>query len=112
MFAVPADEKLKVKQKRSKASVNVPQRFFPRGSTAAQSSFGSGLVLQSKMADGGEEVSVENHKNEEEVELDLAKCATEFAQYCQVDVRNEVKCPSEINFEQYFDKTTADYCLI
>jgi len=45
----------------------------------------------SKMADGGEEGLLENHKTEELVELDLAKCAAEFAQYCQVDVRNESK---------------------
>ena len=42
------------------------------------------------MADGGEEVLIENNKTEEEIELDLGKCAAEFAQYCQVDVRNEV----------------------
>ena len=35
------------------------------------------------MADGGGEESLEgDSKNEEEVELDLAKCAKEFAQYC------------------------------
>ncbi|KAJ7365001.1 biogenesis of lysosome- organelles complex 1 subunit [Desmophyllum pertusum] len=43
------------------------------------------------MADGGEQVLVENCKSENEGELDLAKCAAEFAQYCQVDVTNESK---------------------
>ena len=42
------------------------------------------------MAEGGEETLVENGKLEDEVELDLGKCAEEFAQYCQVDVRKEV----------------------
>lgn len=42
------------------------------------------------MADGGEQVLAENSKSEDEGELDLAKCAAEFAQYCQVDVTNEV----------------------
>ena len=54
------------------------------------------------MADGGEEGLLENHKTEELVELDLAKCAAEFAQYCQVDVRNEVWYPSVLNFDKCF----------
>ena len=37
-------------------------------------------------------------KNGEEVELDLAKCAKEFAQYCQVDVTNEVTYSSKVPF--------------
>ena len=51
------------------------------------------------MADGGAEESLEgDSKNEEEVELDLAKCAKEFAQYCQVDVTNEVTYSSKVSF--------------
>lgn len=51
---------------------------------------GSKLLLRFKMADGGEQALVENGKSEDEEELDLAKCAAEFSQYCQVDVRKEV----------------------
>lgn len=46
------------------------------------------------MADGGDQALVGNGKSEDEEELDLAKCAAEFAQYCQVDVRKEVWYPS------------------
>lgn len=87
MFAVQADEKLKVKRT---PPVNVQKRFFSACSTADQKIFGSKLFHPSKMAEGGEETLVENGKLEDEVELDLAKCAEEFAQYCQVDVRKEV----------------------
>lgn len=48
------------------------------------------------MADGGEQALVENGKSEDEEELDLAKCAAEFAQYCQVDVRKESKSIEDI----------------
>ena len=48
------------------------------------------------MADGGG-VLAENAKTEEEVELDLARCAAEFAAYCQVDVKNEVWYTSVID---------------
>ena len=89
MFVIQADEKLKVKGTRS-TFVNVRKRFFTARSTADQSVVGSMLLLRSKMADGGEQALVENGKAEDEVELDLAKCAAEFAQYCQVDVRKEV----------------------
>lgn len=70
--------------------MNVRQRFFTAWSTADQNVVGSNVLLRSKMADGGEQVLVENSKSENEGELDLAKCAAEFAQYCQVDVTNEV----------------------
>lgn len=53
------------------------------------------------MADAGGAL-VENTKTEEEVELDLARCAAEFAAYCQVDVRNEVWCTSVIDWVKYF----------
>ncbi|XP_015773559.1 PREDICTED: breast carcinoma-amplified sequence 4-like [Acropora digitifera] len=43
------------------------------------------------MAESGETLAENTIKPEEEIELDLAKCAAEFAQYCQVDVRNESK---------------------
>lgn len=73
---------------------NVSKRFetflFTTRLTADQSVVGSKLLLRSKMADGGEQALVENGKSEDEEELDLAKCAAEFAQYCQVDVRKEV----------------------
>ena len=97
MFAVPADKKLKSEATTPQSLLNVRQRFLPRGVTADQSVCDSRLILGSKMADGGEEVLVENNKTEEEVELDLGKCAAEFAQYCQVDVRNEVWYPSVID---------------
>ena len=90
MFADPADKKLKSEATTPQSLVNVRQRFLPRGVAADQSVCGSRLLLGSKMADGGEEVVLENHKTEEEIELDLGKCTAEFAQYCQVDVRNEV----------------------
>lgn len=65
------------------------------------------------MAFSGEEMLIENNKTEEEVELDLGKCAAEFAQYCQVDVRNEVWYPSVIDSEKYFlteeGLTQSDY---
>lgn len=61
------------------------------------------------MADGGGEESFEgDSKNEEEVELDLAKCAKEFAQYCQVDVINEVTYPSKVSFWKYVHQTTVE----
>ena len=104
MLAIPADEKLKVKLKTQRSVVERSTTFFPRGYTADRRAFGARLLLGSKMADGGEELVAENHKTEEEVELDLAKCAAQFAQYCQVDVRNEVWCPSVIEFEEYFWK--------
>lgn len=67
--------------------------LFTARITADQNTAGSKFLLRSKMAeqmaDGGEQVLVENGK-EDERELDLAKCAAEFAHYCQVDVRKEV----------------------
>lgn len=62
------------------------------------------------MADGGEQALVENGKSEEEVELDLAKCASEFTQYCQVDVRKEVRRPSMAYFKKYFDRKMDILC--
>lgn len=56
------------------------------------------------MAEGLEQSLVENGKSEDEVELDLAKCAAEFAQYCQLDVRKEVIHPSLAYFMKYFDR--------
>jgi len=66
------------------------QTFLSARLTAGQSVVGSKLLLRFKMADGGEQALVENGKSEDEEELDLAKCAAEFSQYCQVDVRKEV----------------------
>ena len=85
MFEIQADGKIKREEK----TLNVSKRFFSARLTADQGVGGSKL-LQSKMADGGEQALVENGKPEDEEELDLAKCAAEFAQYCQVDVRKEV----------------------
>ena len=42
------------------------------------------------------ESQVESHKCHGEKELDLKKCASDFAQYCQVDVTDEVCCKSLI----------------
>lgn len=51
------------------------------------------------MAESGETLPENTIKSEEEIELDLAKCAAEFAQYCQVDVRNEVWNPSGLKLK-------------
>ena len=42
------------------------------------------------MAESEETLGENTIKIDEEIEVDLAKCVAEFAQYCQVDVRNEV----------------------
>lgn len=47
------------------------------------------------MADVEEKAPSEIEKREDEVELDVGKCAAEFAQYCQVDVKNESKVIEE-----------------
>ena len=52
------------------------------------------------MAESGETLAENTIKPEDEIELDLAKCAAEFAQYCQVDVRNEVWYPSGLKLEK------------
>ena len=55
------------------------------------------------MADG-EEAAIENVNSEgNEEEVDLARCASEFAQYCQVDVRKEVKSPFLVHRWKYFE---------
>lgn len=43
------------------------------------------------MAESEETLGENTIKIDEEIEVDLAKCVAEFAQYCQVDVRNESK---------------------
>lgn len=43
------------------------------------------------MADSEGQAFSETETKEDEVELDLEKCAAEFAQYCHVDVKNESK---------------------
>lgn len=92
------------------------QRFetflFTTRLTADQSVVGSKLLLRSKMADGGEQALVENGKSEDEEELDLAKCAAEFAQYCQVDVRKEVWQPSTTWLEKYFGRKIDIFSLL
>lgn len=47
------------------------------------------------MVDVEEKTPSEIEKREDEVELDVGKCAAEFAQYCQVDVKNESKVIEE-----------------
>lgn len=92
----------KIKSERN--AVNVSKRFFNARLTAEQSAVGSNLLLPSKMADGGDQALVGNGKSEDEEELDLAKCAAEFSQYCQVDVRKEVWHPSMTWIEKYFGR--------
>ena len=46
------------------------------------------------------ESQVESHKCHGEKELDLKKCASDFAQYCQVDVTDEVRCKSLIRYQR------------
>ena len=53
------------------------------------------------MADVEEKAPSEIEKREDEVELDVGKCAAEFAQYCQVDVKNEVSYPLMTQFVKY-----------
>ena len=62
------------------------------------------MLPRSKMADGGDQVLVGNGKSEDQEELDLAKCAAEFSQYCQVDVRKEVWHPSMTVMGKYFGR--------
>ena len=53
------------------------------------------------MADVEEKAPSEIEKREDEVELDVGKCAAEFAKYCQVDVKNEVSYPLMTQFVKY-----------
>ena len=53
------------------------------------------------MADVEEKAPSEIEKREDEVVLDVGKCAAEFAQYCQVDVKNEVSYSLMTQFVKY-----------
>lgn len=97
MFVVQADGKLKEKGRRSTLRNVSFYRVINRWSKYSRLK----LLLRSKMAEGVEQVLVENGK-EDERELDLAKCAAEFAHYCQVDVRKEVWHPSTNWLEKHF----------
>lgn len=103
MFAVQADEKLKSEATDTGVRSTTFLCRFEHPLVKMYSA--QGWLVRFKMADGGEEVLVENDKTEDEVELDLAKCASEFAKYCQVDVRNEVCYPSIVYFAKYFERT-------
>lgn len=59
------------------------------------------------MADSEGQAFSETETKEDEVELDLEKCAAEFAQYCQVDVKNEVSYPLIPQFAKYLKEIVS-----
>lgn len=100
MFAIQADSKLEILnfsvKMCVKANTTVQRRTTLNrwvnplfNNTCARNSSSGFRNFVNKMAEKAEG-EMESHKCYGDKELDLSKCASDFAQYCQVDVTEEV----------------------